>query len=90
MITLKVSPDGLPAYSVEVVPRDILNWERTGTGRSMAGLVTNMRMTDLYDLAYFAAKRLGLFAGTPGEMQSTCDVEIDGEAPEPDPTHPAA
>jgi len=84
MITLKVIPDNGEPYQVTATSRDIVQWERTHKGAKFANL-ESVGMADLYALAFFAAKRHGLFSGTESEFTDSVDIE---PVPEDDSTLP--
>lgn len=95
MINLKVMPDEGEPYELKATTRDIAKWERTNKGASFAGLQRDMHAKDLYVIAYHAATRKGLFAGTAAEFAESCDLDVlddddDEEDGEPDPTPSAA
>lgn len=91
MFDLKVSRDGQEPYVVTAQPRDILVWERTGQNRAFSRMMDDLKMADLYDLAYIASKRLGLFDGTAAAFEASADVAPHGEPEaEEGPTPPAA
>lgn len=90
MLNFRVMPDGGEPYEVTATTRDILKWERTTKGASFHGLQRDMHIADLYRCAYYAAQRLGLFAGSAVAFEDTCDIDIlDDQEEEPDPTQPA-
>jgi hypothetical protein len=63
MFLLKIKPDDGEPFEVETTSRDIAKWERGGTKtapRSMGRLADDLRMTDMTDLAWYAASRRGL------------------------------
>lgn len=92
MITFTITPDGGAPYELVAGSRDVLIWERTGKGRAFSQFQDGLRMGSLYELAHVAAKRQGLFDGSLGEFEQTCDLDTadeDDEAGagrEPDPT----
>jgi hypothetical protein len=90
VIDLKISPDGEKPFVVTAEPRDILVWERTGRDRSFDQLMSAMRMTDLYEIAYITARRLGLTTMDKPTFETACNVEPHAETEEPDPTRTAA
>jgi hypothetical protein len=60
MFKLKINPDDGEPFEVESTSRDIVKWECSAKNRSVGRLVEDMRMTDITDLAWFAADRRGL------------------------------
>jgi hypothetical protein len=93
MMTFKVIPDGGEPYQVTAHSRDVLVWEKSGKGRTFSQLADHLSMTDMYGLAYTAARRQGMSTGTLQDFEQSVDmmpVDVDGEDDEdPDPT-PAA
>lgn len=89
MINLKIMPDGAEPYELKATTRDIAMWEKTNRGASLAKLQNEMHATDLYAVAFHAAKRQGLFTGTAQEFQDSCDLDVLDDD-EPDPTQSAA
>lgn len=59
MFTFLCTPDAGEPFEVKATSRAITRWESAGRGRSVSSLTENMRMTDLVDLAWFAADRAG-------------------------------
>lgn len=76
MFTLKIIPDGAEPFEIRTGSRDIVKWESTGRGRSIGQLAENLRFTDLTDLAFITADRLGLFAGDIREWRESVDIEV--------------
>lgn len=65
MFTLTIVPDlpsGEPgeAFEVTTTSRDIVRWEMGDRRRSVGTLTEQMRMSDITDLAWYAADRRGL------------------------------
>src|SRR5689334_8773939 len=88
MFTFKCSPDGGEPFTVRTGSRAITAWEnapgqpKSAPRRSISTLAENARMTDLTDLAWFAASRAGL---TPLDIREWRDqVDIDVEKDEDD------
>jgi hypothetical protein len=92
VLNLKIVPDDGEAFTVVATSRDIAKWEKTTKGATFAGFQNEQRLTDLYAIAYHAAKRRGLWPGTLKELEDGADLDIidDDEDGEPDPTQPAA
>lgn len=61
MFTFVCKPDGGEPFKVEAASRAIAAWEQApgSKGRSVSALSENMRMSELVDLAWFAADRAG-------------------------------
>lgn len=84
---IEVTPDGGDPYKVVATSRDVRQWERTTKGASLASLQSDMKMTDVYAIAFHAAKRLGHYQGTLADFESTCDLDVlNDEVQEVDPT----
>ncbi|MFD4196620.1 hypothetical protein [Amycolatopsis thermoflava] len=96
MIDFKVKPDNGAEYEVKATSRDVLLWERTSKdkGATLRRLLTDLRISDMYDVAYLASKRTGQFDGTKTDFESTVelkfDLETDEDESEEDPTQSAA
>lgn len=102
MFTLKVVPDDGEPFEIETTSRDIVAWESGGTRqnpRSIGSLSDNLRMTDITDLAWFAADRRGLTELDIREWRKAVDIDItskpgddeeegDGEGLDPTRTAP--
>jgi hypothetical protein len=89
MFRFKVRPDDGEEFEVTATTRDIAKWERTTKGASFAGLQNDMKVTDLYRVAYHAVNRQGLYDGTMKEFEDACDLDIL-DADDEDPTKSAA
>jgi hypothetical protein len=100
MFTLRVVPDGEEPFDIETTSRDIVAWEAGGSRqnpRSIGALGDNLRMTDITDLAWYAADRRGLTDLDIREWRKAVDIDItskpgDDEDEEDgglDPTQPA-
>lgn len=87
MFTLTIKPDEGEQQVVIATARDVLAWERAGSGttRSVTQLLAETRLVDAYALAYVASKRQGLFEGSQAEFEQTHDLVLGAE-PTPDPT----
>ena len=71
----RVSPDDGDPFEVKAKTRDVLSWEKTGPGRALTDLVGDVvRLTDLYSLAWTAAKRQGLYTGSLEEFETSADL----------------
>lgn len=88
MFTFTVRPDGRDEFEVKAGTRDVVFWEKTTKGASLSTLQEGLRLTDLYKIAWIAAKRQSLFAGSLDEFETTCELEFEEEE-QPDPTRPA-
>lgn len=87
MYTIQVEPDSGEKYVVKIGTRDVLAWEKTGRNRTVTQL-DKPSMGDLYALTHLGAKRMGLFAGSIQEFETSCEISIQVEE-EPVPTRPA-
>lgn len=79
MFKIKVKPDGGESFEVETTSRDIVRWEAGGNRqnpRSMSSLAENLKMSDVTDLAWFAAERRGLTTLDSRQWRSQVDVDI--------------
>jgi hypothetical protein len=92
MFRFKLTPDGQESVEIQGSSRDVLQWERRGKTNTMARLREEMRMTDLYKIAFLAATRLGVWSGTEADFMETVELDIlDDEADDSeDPTKSAA
>lgn len=94
MMTFEVTPDDGDTYRLEAGSRDVLTWEKAGKGRSFGQLGSgeSMRMEHLYGLAYYAARRQGLFTGSLAEWEQSVELmpvkDDDDEEGTVDPTRP--
>lgn len=93
MFTFKLEPDDGEAFQVTATSRDVLVWERTTRGASLAALLRDRRMADLYRIAHAAGRRTGLVTVELAEFERTHDLvfvdDEDDESEGPDPTQPA-
>lgn len=84
-------PDEGEVYEVVAKTRDIEFWERTHRGRTVKTLTEQQSLTQLYEVAYVAAKRRGLCSGTYEDFRDSTDLEVvDGDDEGADPTPSAA
>jgi len=89
-------PDGGESFEVVARDRAITAWENApgqprGTRRSVGDLTKNFRMTDMSELAWFAANRAGLTGLDLPGWRDQVDVEFgkyDDEDAEAGPTQP--
>jgi hypothetical protein len=96
MFTFTVAPDGREPYTVSVAIRDTVAWERLHPGHSAQELIQEEgqpasleanKLTNSFELAYFASKRQGLFEGSLDDFETSCDV-VGISQEQPDPTQP--
>lgn len=88
MIDFRVIPDDGEPFAFTAGSRDVLLWEKTSK-RSFSQVESDPKMTDLYALAYTAARRQNLFTGTPADFEATCELDFTDHGEDPDPTQPA-
>lgn len=90
MFEFTIKPDDGDEFVVEATSRDIVRWESGAKGRSVGSLTDNMKMTDLTDLAWYAADRRGLYAGDIREFRAGVDIDFSelGSDDEPDEAGP--
>ena len=97
MFRFQCFPDGGKDFEVVARDRAITAWENApgqprGTRRSVGDLTQHFRMTDMSELAWFAASRAGLTGLDLRSWKEQVDVEIkpyDDEDAEAGPTSPA-
>jgi hypothetical protein len=85
MFTLRVVPDDGEPFEVTTTSRDIVQWEAGGTRqnpRSMGQLGGSLRMSDLTDLAWYAAERRGLTDLDSKQWRTGVDVDLTARADE--------
>jgi hypothetical protein len=82
MLTITVQPDDGDEFEVPVGTRDVYHWEKVSRGKTFKGLMENMPMVDLYELAHLAARRQGMFTGTLADFVATCEIATVGEEQE--------
>lgn len=99
MFTFTCIPDGGERFTVRATSRAITAWEnapgqpKSGPRRSVSTLVEGMRMTDLTDLAWFAAARAGMTPLDIVEWRDQVDIDVKQEDQDDDedsgsgPTH---
>lgn len=89
MFLFKLTPEGQDLFEVRATTRDVLVWEKTGRDRSLNGLMEKLRVSDLYEIAYLAAKRQGHWDGSRAEFEERVDLDFEEEQGGADPTRPA-
>ncbi len=90
MFTFTLIPDEGDPFKVQAQMRDVLVWEKTGRDRAMENLGSPMRASDMYELAFIAAKRTGAIRPTVSreDFEATHELELEGlEVEVVDPTH---
>jgi predicted Rdx family selenoprotein len=91
MLPFKIIPDDGEPFEIVATSRDVAKWERVTKGATFGALEVEKKISDLYKIAYHAAKRLGHWDGTLAEFEASCDFDLlDEEQNEPDPTPSAA
>jgi hypothetical protein len=79
VFNIRVIPDGGEPFEVETTSRDIVAWEAGGNRqnpRSMSKLSDDLRMTDVTDLAWFAARRKSLTDLDLRQWREQVDIDI--------------
>lgn len=90
MFLFKLTPDGGDEFEVVAGTRDVLFWERTAKGRTLQGFTNDLKMADLYEMAYIAAKRQHKWDGTRADFEATMELDFEEEKDtDPDPTNAA-
>lgn len=90
MLRLKVMPEGADPFEVRATTRDIAKWEKTTKGASFASFQKDMKMVDVYKVAYNAVTRTKTWVGTLADFEDTVDLDVLNEEDEAvDPTQPA-
>lgn len=89
MFLFKLTPDGGDEFEVVAGTRDVLMWERTAKGRSLGAFTNELKMADLYEMAYIAAKRQGKWDGNRADFEDTMELDFEEEKEPADPTRPA-
>lgn len=90
MFTIKCEPEGGEVFTVRTTSRAITAWEnapgqpKTQPRRSISTLVENMRMTDLVDLAWFAASRQSMTDLDIVQWRDLVDIDVTREDQESD------
>jgi hypothetical protein len=92
MFKFKVRSDDGETLEFPAGTRDIAMWEKTTPGASMAKLLSDLKVTDMYKIAHLAARRQQLYTGSLAEFENTFDIvsELMTIEEQPDPTQPEA
>lgn len=90
MFDFKVILPGSDTYEVTATSPDVIKWERTTKGASVAKLVEETRMTDLVAIAYHASVRYGHYTGKLEDFETTAEVTTLDEGQDADPFQKAA
>lgn len=88
MFEFTATPDGAEPFHLKARWRDVVRWEKTRKGRSLGELMSNMHAEWLNELAFEAASKQGLFAGSFADWEDGVDLEFKVPEEEPDPTRP--
>lgn len=89
MFLFKLTPDGGDTFEVRATTRDVLVWEKTAKGRSLTSLMNDLKVSDMYEIAYVAAKRQGHWDSTRAEFEERMDLDFEEEKGAADPTSAA-
>lgn len=90
MFEFTVRPDGGEPFNVTAHARDVVVWEKTSRhGMTLAALMENMSMAELYRLCHIAARRQQLFTGTLQDLEETADLDFEETDADADPTQAA-
>lgn len=82
MFEIQIQPDGGEQFVITADSRDVMLWEKTNakSGASLGRLANDPRITDMYKIAWFACKRLGLLKGVEAEeFQVNYSIKVDFE-----------
>lgn len=75
MMTFDVRPDGRAEFRIVATSKDLVIWEKSFKGRSLAQFDSNPSMTAVVEVAFTACRRQGRWDGTFSEFAETCEVE---------------
>lgn len=70
---------GAELFKVDAKSRDVIRWEAANKANSLHKLNENLRMTDLTEVAFYAASRQGLYDGSLVDFKADCDIELEDE-----------
>lgn len=88
-LPIEVTPDGGDPMRVVATSRDIRQWEKVSKTFAFSNMA-ELKMTDVYGIAYQACRRQKVFNGTLAEFEDQHDLDLlDDQAAEVDPTQPA-
>lgn len=87
MFIFKLTPDHGDSFEIRAGTRDILVWEKVAKNRSLSALMEDLRVADLYEIAYVSAKRQGRWDGNRADFESTFDMDFEEEKGASDPTN---
>lgn len=87
-LPIEVTPEGGEPLRVVATSRDIRQWEKMTKDFSFSN-AGNLRMGDIYGIAYQACRRQKIFAGTLVDFEAEHDLDVlNEEVEEVDPTRP--
>lgn len=75
MITVTLRPDHGEPFEVTAGTRDIYTWEKTSKGKTFSQLQEDPSVVDMYEIAWHAARRQGLFTGPLADFVATYELE---------------
>jgi hypothetical protein len=80
-VPFEITPDGGDPYRVVADTRDIYTWEKTTPNKTVTlqQAMEELRFAELYRIAWIAARRQGMFAGTLDDFAATHQVEPKGD-----------
>jgi hypothetical protein len=90
MFDFTVRPDNGEPWEVTAEARDVVVWEKTSrNGMTLARLMDDLSMAELYRLCHIAARRQQLFTGNLQELEETCNLDFAETDDDADPTRAA-
>lgn len=90
MFDFTVRPENGDPWEVTADSRDVYVWEKTSrNGMTLARLMDDLAMTELYRLAHIAARRQQLFTGSLEDLAETCILDFMESDEDADPTRAA-
>jgi hypothetical protein len=82
MFKFTVLPDNGKPYDVVATSRDVRVWEKQHKDNSLSKFSQDLKLDDLYSVAYIASVRQGLYSGTQEEFDKSVDLEMSVEEDE--------
>jgi hypothetical protein len=98
-IPFEITPDDGDPYKIVADTRDIYSWEKTTSNKqvTLQQAMEELRLVELYRIAWIAARRQGMYAGTLEQFAANHQVEPSEEDEDEDggeegavPTRPGA
>lgn len=90
MFEFEVRPDAGEPFHVTAAARDVVVWEKTSRNQmTLARLMEDLSMSELYRLCHIAARRQQLFTGTLQDLEETADLDFEETDDNADPTQTA-